>query len=77
MPISPAIIGGLVVILIFGIGLGNYAMMAYYHLHEGDDLEWLSNGQVSNRVTLAIIQFICLVFIMGGFWVIDLTGSAL
>lgn len=52
-------------------------MMAYYHLHDGDDLEWLSNGQVSNRVTLAIIQFICLVFIMGGFWVIDLTGSAL
>ncbi len=77
MPISPAIIGGLVVILIFGIGLGNYAMMAYYHLHDGDDLEWLSNGQVSNQVTLAIIQFICLVFIMGGFWVIDLTGSAL
>ena len=77
MPISPAILGGLAVILIFGIGLGNYGMMTYYHLHDNDDLEWLSNGQINNRVALTIVQFICLVFIMGGFWGIDLTGSAL
>ncbi|MGP1367439.1 MAG: hypothetical protein ACTTH3_05345 [Schwartzia sp. (in: firmicutes)] len=74
MPISPVIIVGIAIILLFGVGLGHYGMMAYYHLREHDDLEWLSNGQIANRATLVIVHFICLVFIVGGFWVIDLSA---
>lgn len=70
--ISPAIIGGLIIVLLFGLGLGYYAMMAYYHFHDKDDLEWLSGGQVNNQVTLGIMQFICFVLIIGGFWMINL-----